>query len=245
MMRSVVCTCLLARACAWPAALHKFWHAAPQSSLARRSAIGRGNPIVATDDIAAIDAQLCAEARAATAAGDHAAARLAWAELDDVRGRAASPPPRAPTPNVELLTLVESLGRSRRYVAYLKLHRTELRRLSTKTSLARRASEIPLASLTPPYKRPSMTREAHQAVDALVNEAEAADTPAERALAWEAVEEILSRDNSVACAPSLDDEGVVEDDLINLEVELCLEHLESLANRAEMSGAFSSLRQQV
>ena len=75
-------------------------------------------------------------------------------------------------------------------------------------------------------------------MEALIREAEAVNT----AVAWEAVEEVLARDNSVACAPSLDDEGIVEDDVINLEVELALEHLEALACRAEMSGAFSSLR---
>ena len=78
-------------------------------------------------------------------------------------------------------------------------------------------------------------------MEALIRDAHTENT----AVAWEAVEEVLARDNSVACAPSLDDEGIVEDDLINLEGELALEHLEALACRAEMSGAFSSLRRQV
>ena len=195
----------------------------------------------ATDALAAEDARLCAEARAATEAGDQAAARIALAELEDVRARAARPPCKAPPPNAELLRLVDKLGQSRRYIAYLKLHRTELRRLSTRTVLARRAAEVPLADLAPPLTRPTESSEARAAVEALIREAEAENT----AVAWEAVEEVLARDNSVACAPSLDDEGTVEDDLINLEVELALEHLEALACRAEMSGAFSSLRRQV
>ena len=184
----------------------------------------------AADAIAAEDAKLCAEAT-----------RVAWAELEDVRSRAARPPCKAPPPNAELLRLVDKLGQSRRYIAYLKLHRTELRRLSTRTVLARRAAEVPLADLAPPLTRPTESPEARVAVEALIREAEAENT----AVAWEAVEEVLARDNSVACAPSLDDEGAVDDDLINLEVELALEHLEALACRAEMSGAFSSLRRQV
>ena len=143
--------------------------------------------------------------------------------------------------HAELLRLVDKLGQSRRYIAYLKLHRTELRRLSTRTVLARRAAEIPLADLAPPLTRPTESPEARAAVDELIRGAEAENT----AVAWEAVEEVLARDNSAACAPSLDDEGIVEDDVINLEVELALEHLEALACRAEMSGAFSSLRRQV
>ena len=195
----------------------------------------------AADDIAAADASLVAEARAATEAGDAAAARVAWAELEDVRSRAARTPCKAPKPNAELLRLVEKLGQSRRYIAYLKLHRTELRRLSTRTVLARRAAEVPLADLAPPLTRPTESPEARAAVEALIHDAQNENT----AVAWEAVEEVLARDNSVACAPSLDDEGIVEDDVINLEVELALEHLEALACRAEMSGAFSSLRRQV
>ena len=195
----------------------------------------------AADTLAAEDARLVAEARAATEAGDQAAARIALAELEDVRARAARPPCKPPPPNAELLRLVEKLGKSRRYIAYLKLHRTELRRLSTRTVLARRAAEVPLADLAPPLTRPTESPEARAAVDALIREAEGANTP----VAWEAVEEVLARDNSAACAPSLDDEGIVEDDVINLEVELALEHLEALACRAEMSGAFSSLRRQV
>jgi len=185
------------------------------------------------DAFAAADAELCAEAT-----------RVAWAELEDVRARAARMPCKASPPNAELLRLVDKLGQSRRYIAYLKLHRTELRRLSTRTVLARRAAEIPLADLAPPLTRPVESSEARAAAEALIREAEAADD-VDKAVAWEAVEELLSRDNSVACAPSLDDEGAVDDDLINLEVELALEHLEALACRAEMSGAFSSLRRQV
>ena len=158
-----------------------------------------------------------------------------------MRSRAARPPCKAPPPNAELLRLVDKLGQSRRYIAYLKLHRTELRRLSTRTVLARRAAEIPLADLAPPLTRPTESPEARAAVEALIHDAQNENT----AVAWEAVEEVLARDNSVACAPSLDDEGIVEDDVINLEVELALEHLEALACRAEMSGAFSSLRRQV
>ena len=207
-------------------------------SSARRAAVTETE---AADAIAAEDARLCAEARNATEAGDQAAARIAWAELEDLRARAARPPCKTPPPNAELLRLVDKLGQSRRYIAYLKLHRTELRRLSTRTVLARRAAEVPLADLAPPLARPTESAEARAAVEALIREAEAANTP----VAWEAVEEVLARDNSVACAPSLDDEDVVDDDLINLEVELALEHLEALACRAEMSGAFSSLRRQV
>ena len=182
------------------------------------------------DAIAAADAELCAEAT-----------RVAWAELEDVRARAARPPCKAPPPNAELLRLVDKLSQSRRYIAYLKLHRTELRRLSTRTVLARRAAEVPLADLAPPLTRPTESPEARAALDELIRAAHDENT----AVAWEAVEEVLARDNSVACAPSLDDEGIVEDDVINLEVELALEHLEALACRAEMSGAFSSLRRQV
>ena len=211
-------------------------------SSARRAADAAGEVNnAAADAIAAEDAKLYAEARAATEAGDRAAAALAWAELEDVRARSARPPCKTPPPNAELLRLVDKLGQSRRYIAYLKLHRTELRRLSTRTVLARRAAEVPLADLAPPLTRPVESPEARAAVDALIREAEGANTP----VAWEAVEEVLARDNSAACAPSLDDEGSVEDDLINLEVELALEHLEALACRAEMSGAFSSLRRQV
>ena len=246
-MRIIVCCNLLALARAWPRAPPptRVRHAA-QSSFARGA--GRGaaedvgaDAITATDALAAEDARLVAEARAATEAGDAAAARVAWAELEDVRARAARPPCKTPPPNAELLRLVDKLGQSRRYIAYLKLHRTELRRLSTRTVLARRAAEVPLADLAPPLARPTESAEARAAVEALIREAEAANTP----VAWEAVEEVLARDNSVACAPSLDDEDVVDDDLINLEVELALEHLEALACRAEMSGAFSSLRRQV
>ena len=43
----------------------------------------------AADAFAAADASLIAEARAATEAGDAAAARVAWAELEDLRARAA------------------------------------------------------------------------------------------------------------------------------------------------------------
>ena len=207
-------------------------------SSARRAAVTETE---AADAIAAEDARLCAEARAATEAGDQAAARIALAELEDVRARAARPPCKTPPPNAELLRPVDKLGQSRRYIAYLKLHRTELRRLSTRTVLARRAAEVPLADLAPPLTRPTESPEARVAVDELIREAQAVNT----AVAWEAVEEVLARDNSVACAPSLDDEGIVEDDVINLEVELALEHLEALACRAEMSGAFSSLRRQV
>ena len=200
-------------------------------SSARRAADTETEADAAADAIAAEDARLCAENT-----------RVAWAELEDVRARAARVPCKAPKPNAELLRLVDKLGQSRRYIAYLKLHRTELRRLSTRTVLARRAAEVPLADLAPPLTRPTESPEARAAVDELIREAEAANT----AVAWEAVEELLSRDsNAIACAPSLDDEGSVEDDLINLEVELALEHLEALACRAEMSGAFSSLRRQV
>ena len=204
---------------------HKWRHAAHR--VVRLNAAAND---AAADDIAAADAELCAEAT-----------RVAWAELEDVRARAARPPCKAPPPNAELLRLVDKLGQSRRYIAYLKLHRTELRRLSTRTVLARRAAEVPLADLAPPLTRPTESPEARVAVDELIREAQAVNT----AVAWEAVEEVLARDNSAACAPSLDDEGTVEDDLINLEVELALEHLEALACRAEMSGAFSSLRRQV
>ena len=212
------------------------------SSSARRAADAAGEENnAAADAFAAADASLVAEARAATEAGDADAARVAWAELEDVRARAARPPCKAPPPNAELLRLVDKLGQSRRYIAYLKLHRTELRRLSTRLVLARRAAEVPLADLAPPLTRPTESPEARVAVDELIREAQAVNT----AVAWEAVEEVLARDNSAACAPSLDDEGAVDDDLINLEVELALEHLEALACRAEMSGAFSSLRRQV
>ncbi len=224
------------------------WHVGPTAQRlavsARRAAdaeTGAEENNAAADAFAAADASLVAEARAATEAGDRTAAALAWAELEDVRARAARPPCKAPRPNAELLRLVDKLGQSRRYIAYLKLHRTELRRLSTRTVLARRAAEVPLADLAPPLTRPVESPEARAAVEALIRDAHDENT----AVAWEAVEEVLARDNSVACAPSLDDEGTVEDDLINLEVELALEHLEALACRAEMSGAFSSLRRQV
>ena len=245
MMRALVCSIFfLAVARAWPITLHRVRHAA-QSSFARGAGRGAaddaGADAIAVPHFAAEDARLVAEARAATEAGDQAAARIALAELEDVRARAARPPCKAPRPNAELLRLVDKLGQSRRYIAYLKLHRTELRRLSTRTVLARRAAEVPLADLAPPLARPTESPEARAAVEALIREAQAANT----AVAWEAVEEVLARDNSVACAPSLDDEGIVEDDVINLEVELALEHLEALACRAEMSGAFSSLRRQV
>ena len=236
MMRWLICPFMLALGV-------RAWQVGPAAqrlavSSARRAAVTETE---AADAIAAEDARLCAEARAATEAGDQAAARIALAELEDVRSRAARPPCKAPPPNAELLRLVDKLGQSRRYIAYLKLHRTELRRLSTRTVLARRAAEVPLADLAPPLTRPVESPEARAAVDELIHDAEAANT----AVAWEAVEEVLARDNSVACAPSLDDEDVVDDDLINLEVELALEHLEALACRAEMSGAFSSLRRQV
>ena len=141
-MRIIVCCNLLALARAWPRAPPptRVRHAA-QSSFARGA--GRGaaedvgaDAITATDALAAEDARLVAEARAATEAGDAAAARVAWAELEDVRARAARPPCKTPPPNAELLRLVDKLGQSRRYIAYLKLHRTELRRLSTRTVLA-------------------------------------------------------------------------------------------------------------
>ena len=229
-MRILVCCNLLALGRAWPRAPPptRVRHAA-QSSFARGAERGAGEDATA-DAIAAADAELCAEAT-----------RVAWAELEDVRARAARPPCKTPPPNAELLRLVDKLGQSRRYIAYLKLHRTELRRLSTRTVLARRAAEVPLADLAPPLTRPTESPEARVAVDELIRAAHNENT----AVAWEAVEEVLARDNSVACAPSLDDEGIVEDDVINLEVELALEHLEALACRAEMSGAFSSLRRQV
>ena len=228
-MRILACFNLLAVARAWPAVPARRVRHAAQSSFARGAERGAGEDATA-DAIAAADAELCAEAT-----------RVAWAELEDVRARAARKPCKAPPPNAELLRLVDKLGQSRRYIAYLKLHRTELRRLSTRTVLARRAAEVPLADLAPPLTRPVESPEARAAVDALIREALDENT----AVAWEAVEEVLARDNSVACAPSLDDEDVVDDDLINLEVELALEHLEALACRAEMSGAFSSLRRQV
>ena len=228
MMRWLVCAFMLAFGV-------RAWQVGPAAqrlsvSSARRAADAESEENNAADAIAAADAVLCAEAT-----------RVAWAELEDVRARAARPPCKAPRPNAELLRLVDKLGQSRRYIAYLKLHRTELRRLSTRTVLARRAAEVPLADLAPPLARPTESPEARAAVEALIRDAEAANT----AVAWEAVEEVLARDNSVACAPSLDDEGIVEDDVINLEVELALEHLEALACRAEMSGAFSSLRRKV
>ena len=105
-------------------------------SAATDAIVATGAIAAATDAIAAEDARLVAEARAATEAGDQAAARIALAELEDVRARAARPPCKAPPPNAELLRLVDKLGLSRRYIAYLKLHRTELRRLSTRTVLA-------------------------------------------------------------------------------------------------------------
>jgi hypothetical protein len=225
MMRWLVCPFVLAfgvRAWQGPAAQRLARAVSARAAAAEDDA--------AADAFAAADAELCAEAT-----------RVAWAELEDVRARAARPPCKPPPPNAELLRLVDKLGQSRRYIAYLKLHRTELRRLSTRTVLARRAAEVPLADLAPPLARPTESSEARAAVDELIREAEATNT----AVAWEAVEEVLARDNSVACAPSLDDEGAVDDDLINLEVELALEHLEALACRAEMSGAFSSLRRQV
>ena len=229
MMRWLVCPYMLALGV-------RAWQVGPAAqrlavSSARRAADAESEENNAADaTIAAADAELCAEAT-----------RVAWAELEDVRSRAARPPCKASPPNAELLRLVDKLGQSRRYIAYLKLHRTELRRLSTRTVLARRAAEVPLADLAPPLTRPVESPEARAAVEALIRDAHDENT----AVAWEAVEEVLARDNSVACAPSLDDEGTVEDDLINLEVELALEHLEALACRAEMSGAFSSLRRQV
>ena len=228
MMRWLICPFMLALGV-------RAWQVGPAAqrlavSSARRAADAAGEENDAADAIAAADAELCAEAT-----------RVAWAELEDVRARATRKPCKAPAPNAELLRLVDKLGKSRRYIAYLKLHRTELRRLSTRTVLARRAAEVPLADLAPPLTRPTESPEARVAVDELIREAQAVNT----AVAWEAVEEVLARDNSVACAPSLDDEGAVDDDLINLEVELALEHLEALACRAEMSGAFSSLRRQV
>ena len=229
MMRWLVCPYMLALGV-------RAWQVGPAAQRLAVSSARRANEAAgeennaAADAIAAADAELCAEAT-----------RVAWAELEDVRSRAARPPCKASPPNAELLRLVDKLGQSRRYIAYLKLHRTELRRLSTRTVLARRAAEVPLADLAPPLTRPTESPEARVAVDELIREAQAVNT----AVAWEAVEEVLARDNSVACAPSLDDEGIVEDDVINLEVELALEHLEALACRAEMSGAFSSLRRQV
>ena len=228
MMRWLICPFMLALGV-------RAWQVGPAAqrlavSSARRAADAEIEENNAADAIAAEDARLCAENT-----------RVAWAELEDVRSRAARPPCKTPPPNAELLRLVDKLGQSRRYIAYLKLHRTELRRLSTRTVLARRAAEVPLADLAPPLTRPTESPEARVAVDELIREAQAVNT----AVAWEAVEEVLARDNSAACAPSLDDEGIVEDDVINLEVELALEHLEALACRAEMSGAFSSLRRQV
>ena len=78
------------------------WQGPAAQRLARavRSArrAGRGaaeeagaDAIAATDALAAEDARLVAEARAATEAGDQAAARIALAELEDVRARAARP----------------------------------------------------------------------------------------------------------------------------------------------------------
>jgi hypothetical protein len=225
MMRWLICPFMLAVGV-------RAWQVGPAAQRlavsARAAAAEEDN--AAADAIAAADAELCAEAT-----------RVAWAELEDVRSRAARPPGKTPPPNAELLRLVDKLGQSRRYIAYLKLHRTELRRLSTRTVLARRAAEVPLADLAPPLTRPVESPEARAAVEALIRDAHTENT----AVAWEAVEEVLARDNSAACAPSLDDEGAVDDDLINLEVELALEHLEALACRAEMSGAFSSLRRQV
>ena len=163
-------------------------HAAQRLAVSARAAAAEEND-EAADAIAAADAELCAEAT-----------RVAWAELEDVRSRAARPPCQASPPNAELLRLVDKLGQSRRYIAYLKLHRTELRRLSTRTVLARRAAEVPLADLAPPLTRPTESPEARVAVDELIREAQAVNT----AVAWEAVEEVLARDNSAACAPSLD-----------------------------------------
>ena len=197
MMRWLTCALMLAVARAWP--VTTYFEAGCTEQFCARAARGAADD-AAADAIAAADAadaSLVAEARAATEAGDADAARRAWAELEDVRARAARPPCKAPPPNAELLRLVDKLGQSRRYIAYLKLHRTELRRLSTRTVLARRAAEVPLADLAPPLTRPTESPEARAAVDELIREAQAANT----AVAWEAVEEVLARDNSVAVRP--------------------------------------------
>ena len=59
--------------------------------------------------------------------------------------------------------------------------------------------------------------------------------------AWDIAEEVLASDNSIASAPSLeDDDGQPED--IALSVELALEYIEQLSWRAEASGAFGRAR---
>ena len=120
MMHWLVCSFMLALGV-------RAWQVGPAAQrLAVSSARAEaGEENAAADAIAAADAELCAEAT-----------RVAWAELEDVRARAARTPCKAPKPNAELLRLVDKLGQSRRYIAYLKLHRTELRRLSTRTVLA-------------------------------------------------------------------------------------------------------------
>ena len=116
-MRIIVCCNLLAVARAWRAVPTRRVRHAAQSSFARGAARGAAEDAAAdaiaatdaaaTDALAAEDARLCAEARAATEAGDQAAARIALAELEDVRARAARPPCKAPPPNAELLRLVD------------------------------------------------------------------------------------------------------------------------------------------
>ena len=157
MMRWLICPFMLALGV-------RAWQVGPAAqrlavSSARRAAGAESEENNAADAIAAADAELCAEAT-----------RVAWAELEDVRARAARPPCKTPPPNAELLRLVDKLGQSRRYIAYLKLHRTELRRLSTRTVLARRAAEVPLADLAPPLTRPVESPEARAAVDELIRE---------------------------------------------------------------------------
>ena len=194
-------------------------------------------------DLAACDAALVSAARESEAryGVDSQEAKISYALLEECRQRDArhTPDEREAYPVSEReadLELLARMSSSREYVAWLRTYRSARRRVSAANVIDDGVSPIPLENLAAPWA----SRAAHPdaaARDAAVAEAQASGAP----WAWDIAEEVLASDNSIASAPSLeDDDGQPED--IALSVELALEYIEQLSWRAEETGAFGHLR---
>ena len=192
-------------------------------------------------DLAACDAALMNAAleAEATYGGESREAAVQYALLEECRQRDArhrkDDDEGFPLSSAEAeLELVERLNSSREYVSWLRQYRAERRRLSAASRIDASVATIPLQGLAAPWR-------SARAVDSA--EAVAAATDSGDAVLWDIAEEILASDNSIAAAPSLedDDSGAQPEDL-TLSVELALEYIEQLSWRAEASGAFGRAR---
>lgn len=172
-----------------------------------------------------------------------AEARVAWSELEDIRAWAAKPEP-VPLRDCSRFDRIRA---SNSYAVWLRRTRNEMRRREASRSFEMdlcNLGSVPLTQLfaTRRPAKPCLPTPKGPDPFALAREAAAATDVLEAAYLYDALEEVLSADNSVAWRPSLDDDDSSLESDASFSLELALELLETISWKAEQLGAFGNRR---